>query len=109
MKGERIANLQVLGINSLKSFSPMPDALVGEQITGSTVSDRTLTIETSNHRIGVDLQRTGRLVWLAAALPYALGASDSRPTIRLVLASGAGLDLTEPAKTKRITIRLSAK
>lgn len=107
LRGETIASLQVLGINSLKSHSPMPDALVGEQITDSAIHERTFTIETNNHNIGVDLQRTGRLVWLAATVPYSTAASESRPTIRIVLASGAGLDLTEPAKTKRITVTLS--
>lgn len=109
LKGERFATLQVLGINSLKSRSPMPDALAGEQITAIAAGERAFTLETSDHKIDVDLQRTGRLVWLAAAVPYAVAAGESRPTIRVVLASGAGLDLIEPAKTKRITVTISVK
>lgn len=109
LEGEQIAALQVLGINSLKSLSPMPDALAGDEIVGGAASDRTFTIETNRHVIAVDLQRTGRLVWMAAAQPYALSPGAPRPTVRFVLASGAGLDLTEPAKTKRITVTLTAK
>lgn len=109
LKDDHIAALQVLGINSLKSHSPMPDALVGEQVVGSAVHGRTCTIETSNYNISVDLQRTGRLVWLAKAVPQTVAATASRPTVRVVLSSGAGLDLSEPAKTKRITVTLSVR
>ena len=106
LHGQEIAGLQVLGINSLKSLSPMPDAVVGDTVTATEISDRLFTISTNAHTIVVDLQRTGRLVWLDSAAPYTLVAGTSRPTVRLLLADGSGLDLTEPAKTKRITVTL---
>lgn len=109
LEGEETATLQVLGINSLKSFSPMPDALAGDTIESSTLVDRQFTVCTTAHRIAVDLQRTGRLVWLPAAEPYVIAAGSARPTVRLVLTSGQGLDLTEPARSKRITVTLSAR
>jgi hypothetical protein len=107
LEGQEIAGLQVLGINSLKSLSPMPDALVGEVIAGSSVDGRTFTIRTSKFEAAIDLQRTGRLVWLSAPEPYAPTAGLARPTARLLLAGGSGMDLMEPAKTKRITVTLS--
>ncbi len=107
LEGQEIVSLQVLGINSLKSFSPAPDAIVGEVVVGSDVQGRTFTIRTSRFQVAIDLQRTGRLVPLSGAEPYALAAGSSRPTVRLLLANGAGLDLIEPAKTKRITVTLS--
>jgi len=109
LEGQEIATLQVLGINSLKSSSPMLHALEGEMIESSAVGDRQFTVVTTRHEIAVDLQRTGRLLWLVAAEPYVLTVGSARPTVRLVLRSGQGLDLTEPAKTKRITVTVSAR
>ena len=109
LEGEEIVVLQVLGINSLKSFSPTPDALAGDTIESSAVSDRHFTVTTTGHEMAIDLQRTGKVVWLPNAEPYVTAVGSARPTVRLVLANGEGLDLTEPAKTKRITVTISAR
>lgn len=109
LEGEEITTLQVLGINSLKSLSLMPEALAGEEIESTHVSDRMFTVTTADHQMIFDLQRTGKLVWLPQSEPYVMTAGSSRPTVRLVLAGGQGLDLTEPAKTKRITLTLSTR
>ena len=106
LTGREVAGLQVLGINALKSLAPMPHELIGDIVIATAVSDRMFTITTDVHTIVVDLQRTGRLVWVDSAAPYTLAAGTSRPTVRLLLADGSGLDLTEPAKTKRITVTL---
>ena len=109
LEGEEIVVLQVLGINSLKSFSPMPDALAVDTIESSAVSERHFTVTTTGHEMAIDLQRTGKVVWLPNAEPYVTAVGSARPTVRLVLANGEGLDLTEPAKTKRITVTISAR
>lgn len=109
LEGQRIVSLQVLGVNSLKSFSPPLDALAGDAIEGCVVVDRLLTLTTTRHHVAFDLQRTGKLVWLPTAEPYSMAAGSVRPTVRLLLGDGQGLDLTEPAKTKRITVTLSAR
>lgn len=100
--GKRITLLQVLGINSLKSLSPPVGALVGDTVEGSEVVDRILTLRTSSHVIAFDLQRTGRVVWVRSTEPFRLGTGPM-PTVRLVTDDGS-VDLTEPAKTKRITV-----
>jgi len=109
LDGCEIATLQVLGINSLKSMSPMPDALIGEIIESTSVADRLFTVTTASHQVAFDLQRTGKIVWLSSATPYVMASGSSRPTARLILADGQGLDLTEPAKTKRITVTISTR
>jgi hypothetical protein len=109
LHGQEIATLQVLGINSLKSISPMPDALAGDVIESTSVENRQFTVTTAQHHVVFDLQRTGNLVWLGNATPYALNVGSSRPTVRLILTDRQGLDLTEPAKTKRITVTISAR
>lgn len=108
LHGREIASLQVLGINSLKSLSPMPDAAAGEVVSECESVDRVVTVRTSNLSITFDLQRTGRLVWHQSAEPYRLTAGASRPTVRLLLTDGTGLDLIEPAKTKRITVTIES-
>ena len=105
--GHSVAQLQILGINSLKSVTPSPSDLVGSQITTVAVEDRLLTIRMGSFAATIDLQRTGRLSWLDSAQPAQVGR-PSLPTIRLLLQSGAALDFNEPAKTKRITVTLSA-
>lgn len=105
--GETVAELQILGINSLKSVTPSPLDLAGLKITEVSVTGRTLDIRMGAHAATVDLERTGRLVWLDNAQPAQVG-SRALPTARLLLRSGAGLDFTEPAKTKRITVTLRA-
>ncbi len=106
-EGQEIETLQVLGINSLKSMAPMPEGLAGDVVESAAVVDRLITVVTSAHQIVFDLQRTGRLAWLKEAAPHAMTAGSSRPTVRVVFANGQGLDLTEPAKTKRITVTIS--
>lgn len=106
LKGQKIAALQVFGINSLKTVSPSPEALVGEVVTAVDIAERRISIYTTGHCISLDLQRTGRLVFLESAEPYRLVGMVSRPTIRLLMAGGSALDLTEPAKTKRITVTI---
>lgn len=103
--GETISELQVLGINSLKSVTPTPADLTGFKIEAATADERVLELRTRAHSVMVDLQRTGRLVWLAGA-PIGVVGPTARPTVRLLLASGCGVDFTEPAKTKRIAVRI---
>lgn len=108
LRGREVAALQVLGINSLKSISPAPETVTGEVISGSDVTERIVTVRSTNVTITIDLQRTGRVVWLESAEPYRSIAGVSRPTVRLLLSDGTGLDMVEPARTKRIAVALVA-
>jgi hypothetical protein len=109
LTGQKIAALQVLGINSLKTLSPPLEALAGEVVTAADVVDRTLRVDTTSHVISFDLQRTGRVVPLESAEPYRFVAGANRPTVRLLMVDGTGLDLIEPAKTKRITVTITTR
>jgi hypothetical protein len=100
--GKRITLLQVLGINSLKPLTPTADDLVGEVIDASEVANRTFTLHAGAHLVIFGLQRTGRVVWMAASEPFRL-AAGGMPTVRLTTKEGS-VDLSEPAKTKRITV-----
>ncbi|MDR8409760.1 hypothetical protein MTP10_13545 [Nonomuraea sp. 3-1Str] len=106
LQGREIAMLQVLGINSLKTVSPSPEALAGELVTETDIAERSIRICTASHCIFLDLQRAGHVVFLESAEPHQLVAMVRRPTVRLLLADGSTLDFTEPSKTKRITVRI---
>lgn len=106
--GRSIRQLQVLGINSLKTISPPAEKLVGEHVHSARCEERVITISTTAFEIRIDLQRTGRVVWLERAEAWQLSGGVPLPTARLLLDDGSGLDFTEPAKTKRITVSVLA-
>lgn len=104
--GRTVAEFCVFGINSLKSVAPTPAALAGTEIVGTSVRDRILELRTHSYLAQIDLQRAGRLIWLDT-LPSAAAGVGSRPTVRLLTQDGRGIDFAEPAKTKRISVRIS--
>lgn len=107
LKGREVAMLQVLGVNSLKSVTPSPDALVGEVVNDAALcDDRTFCVTTSSYSCMFDLQRAGTVVQITNAEPHPVVAGGLQPTVRLLLVDRGGFDLVEPVKTKRITVTL---
>ena len=106
LEGEDIATRQVLGINFLKSFPPMPDALVGSGSSphrsriGSPCPRRDM-------RSGCICKEPG--IGLVVGCEPVRRDDGVRPTVRTVLTNGDRLDLTEPANTKRITATVSTR
>jgi hypothetical protein len=106
--GRSIRQLQVLGVNSLKTVTPRPDVLAGAEVRSARCEGRIITISTAAHEVRIDLQRTGRVVLLSDADAWQPSSRAPLPSVRLLLGDGTGLDLTEPAKTKRISVSLMA-
>jgi hypothetical protein len=104
--GRAIRQLQVLGVNSLKTVTPHPDVLVGAEVRSAHCEDRIITISTAAHKVRIDLQRTGRVAWFSDAEAWRASSRAPLPSVRLLLGDGTGLDLNEPAKTKRISVSL---
>jgi hypothetical protein len=107
--GRSIRQMQVLGVNSLKTVTPSATELVGEHVRSARCEERVIAILTAAYEIRIDLQRTGRVTWLKGADAWQLSSGMPFPTVRLLLDDGTGLDFTEPAKTKRITVSLMPK
>lgn len=105
--GELVRQVQILGANSLKSVTPTPQDFVGFKITSVQAVERSVRIDLDHLSATFDLQRTGRLVWLDSAGPAQFGQSGL-PTVRILFESGSAVDFVEPAKTKRISVTLSA-
>src|SRR5579859_727277 len=104
--GRSIRQLQVLGVNSLKTVSPSVDELVGEQVRSARCEERVIAISTTACEIRVDLQRIERVTWMEKADAWQLSSGVPLPTVRLLLDDGSGLDFTESAKTKRVAVSL---
>jgi hypothetical protein len=109
LTGRSIVQLQVLGVNTLKTVTPSAAELVGERVRSTLCEGRLIKIATGAYEIRVDLQRTGRVAWLKSADTWRVSSGVSLPTVRLLLDDGTGLDFTEPAKTKRVTVSLVSR
>jgi hypothetical protein len=109
LNGRSIRQLQVLGVNSLKTVTPSAAELAGEQVVSTRCEGRVIAVSTTGYEIRVDLQRTGRVTRLEGADAWQVSSGVPLPTIRLLLDDGTGLDFTEPAKTKRITVSLQSR
>lgn len=106
--GEQIDQVQVLSANALKTVFPPLATLCNQRVLEAGFSDsRRISLVTSAATIGINLERTGRASWHESASPWTPG-QPAAPTIRILTLGGSALDLTEPARTKRITISLFA-
>jgi hypothetical protein len=107
--GKTIPSVQVLSANALRSILPLTALDLATVETVLLGVERTFTVLTSGHLLKVDLQRTGRVVPLASAQAWTHTATGGRPTARLQFTDGSAVDLSEPGRTKRSTLELSAR
>lgn len=106
--GRAVRGLGVYGVNALKSLSPSLSALEGKSVTSASVNnERIVVLGVGTCDIVVDLQRTGALEWIPAADEWSPASHSPMPTGRLRLDDGSAIDFKEPAKTKRITFRVT--
>lgn len=108
VSGKRIASMQVLGINSLKSLQPSPESMTGQMITDLNLDESTRKIELvlEQYIILVEMARTGIVVALKKSLAWQASEKSPMPTARILFSDGSALDFKEPAKTKRISFTI---
>lgn len=108
---KELAGLHVYGINSLKTIDPPLSDLANDRVVNVVVDEqrRHVEIELVRHVIAIDLARTGTAVLLATTKPWTPADGAAMPTARFILRDGTGVDLREPAKTKRITVTVARK
>jgi len=106
--GKDLAGLYVYGINSLKTVDPPLSQVAIDKTVDLSIDEeaRSLKVVLERHTFAIDLARTGTAVLLSAALPWSPSDGTAMPTIRFIFSDGSGMDLREPAKTKRITITI---
>jgi len=107
--GRAVRDLTVLAINALKTLDPPLSALVDRRIIGVEIDDQDrLVIHLDDLDLTVNLERTGRLAWTDSCAPWT-PRDGARPTARLLLDDGSGIDFKEPAKTKRIAFTITRR
>jgi hypothetical protein len=106
MIGKSVAFMQVWGINTLKTVDPPLTMLAGETVVElrANEQERRIQITLSSHVVEIDLARTGTVSLLQSAEPWPPTAGTPMPTARIGFTDLTGVDLREPARTKRITL-----
>jgi len=99
--GQLLRNLQVLGINSMKSPVAV-DSLVGQRVVAVGGDGAWISVDLQNHRLRIDMQRVGFVRVVPGLGAWSVG-SGPMPTVRFVTDAGA-VDLAEPSKTKRVAV-----
>jgi len=68
-------------------------------------SESVLSIAVGDFTVEVDLQRAGVVTWVPNLAVWSIGQSPM-PTVQMLIEDGSGVNFVEPAKTKRITVRV---
>ncbi len=106
--GEVVAGVDVAAINVLKTFDPPLSALGGLAVTGVGRHGKFLDLDVDGLHLVLHLARAGWVRW------YDAGATPPKPArpgkgplaLRLRLASGARLDVTEAGTKKSLSVSL---
>lgn len=106
--GKTVRDLEVHGINSLKSVNPTPGDLAGQEVLAAALVAQTqVEMRLSSAVALIDLQRAATAEYRPKLMPWTF-QQGSQPTLRLLLADGSGLDFRESSRTKRITLLLTS-
>src|SRR3954464_4190080 len=102
--GQVVARVDVASINVLKTFAPPVSALQGLEVTGVTRHGKFLDLDVDGLHLIAHLSRAGWLHW-RDKLPTGMLKPGKGPiALRVHLANGAGLDLTEQGTQKRLAV-----
>ncbi|QCR42460.1 hypothetical protein C1N91_01755 [Curtobacterium sp. SGAir0471] len=107
--GKTVSAVQVLAPNALKSVVPLSVLASATIETFDLGAGRTFTLHAGEYLLKVDLQRTGRVMSLPSAQAWSHASPGGRPTARLQFTDGSAIDLSEPGRTKRITLELTVR
>ncbi|CAM3396645.1 Fpg/Nei family DNA glycosylase [Occultella aeris] len=111
--GRKVAAVHVLGIQTLKTFSPAPDALAGGTVAevarrGKWLDLRVEDLPDGDLHLVFHLARAGWLRW-HEKLPGGVSRSPKSPVaLRVDLDDGSGFSLTEAGTRKRLAVYVVA-
>jgi hypothetical protein len=102
--GKKVASIQVLGINSLKTLQPPLESVNGQAMADLVIDEsvRKIDVVLERYVIVVDMARTGTVVAIQRAAAWQPSDKGPMPTARILFSDGSALDFKEPAKTKRV-------
>jgi formamidopyrimidine-DNA glycosylase len=104
--GDVVAGVDVAAISVLKTFDPPVTALAGLAVTGVSRHGKFLDLDVDGPHLVVHLARAGWLRWRdGSGAPVKPARPGQGPlALRVRLASGASMDLTEAGTQKRLAV-----
>lgn len=104
--GESIARADLAAISALKTFNPPLAALAGRTLRSWIRRGKYLCADTDGLWLVVHLARGGWIRWSDAVPDTRVRPGKGPLALRVVLASGAGFDVTEAGTEKRLAVWL---
>ncbi len=104
MAGQTVERCRLASFSALKTVSPTLDDLVGRVVTGVERRGKFVCIDGGGLWLVVHLARGGWIKWHDRLPDTALRTGRSPIALRIGLADGAGLDVTEMGTEKRVAL-----
>lgn len=104
--GQVVERVDVTSLSALKTFDPPVSALVGRPLTGTGRRGKFLLLQTEGPWLVLHLARSGWLRWRDPLPPGPARPGKGPLALRVRFASGAGFDVTEAAKEKRLAVHV---
>jgi formamidopyrimidine-DNA glycosylase len=105
LQGRAIVRVDIAAFSALKTFDPPISALHGTMVEGVTRHGKFLDISSSGLHLVLHLSRAGWVRWRDEVPALPPKPSNKSPlAARVVLDSGAGLDITEAGTKKRLAL-----
>jgi formamidopyrimidine-DNA glycosylase len=105
-RGSRVERCELAAVAALKTFDPPISSVVGQSVKGVARRGKYLSFELDDASLVLHLARGGWVKW-SDPLPLARAKLGRGPlALRLAFSSGAGVDVTEAGKEKRLAIWL---
>ena len=105
LAGRAVTTVHLVAFSALKTFDPPVTALHGTLVDGVGRHGKFLDIEVSGLHLILHLARAGWVRWREEVPPVPPRPSNKSPlAVRVVLDSGAGLDITEAGTRKSLAM-----
>lgn len=104
--GDFVERIDIAELSLLKSVDPSIDSLAGLEVTGVSRLGQALIIEFDGLDLVCRFARAGWLVWHDASPTAPLKMGKGPLGMRIRLASGSGIDLTEAGTKKNASVAL---
>ena len=108
--GRTIARVELAALSALKTFTPPLDALVGRRVEGTGRRGKFIMVETAGSADSVPiwmcihLARGGWMRWYDDLPPRSARPTKGPLALRVGFEDGAGIDITEHGKEKRLAV-----
>jgi formamidopyrimidine-DNA glycosylase len=106
LTGSVVARIDVVSIAALKTFDPPTTALHGLRVTGARRLGKHVVLEVVGLFVVVHLARAGWIRLRAVDVAKATPRGKSPLAVRILLAEGVAVDITDAASQKRVAVHV---